>query len=59
MQRPEKNRPENKKRKGRECPHAVPQWWCQGLIPVSVVCAPHYAPFACILIDGIFRNKEG
>ncbi|MBQ9263658.1 MAG: iron ABC transporter permease [Clostridia bacterium] len=36
----------------------MPLWWCQGLFPVSVVLALHYAPFAYILIGGIFRNMD-
>ena len=36
----------------------MPKWWCQGLFPVSVVLALHYAPFAYILIGGIFRNMD-
>lgn len=36
----------------------MPQWWCEGLFPVSVVLALHYAPFAYILIGGIFRNMD-
>ena len=27
----------------------MPKWWCEGLFPVSVVLAIHYAPFAYIL----------
>ena len=34
----------------------LPGWWCQGLFPSSVVLGLHYAPFAYILIGGIFRN---
>ena len=37
---------------------AMPQWWCEGLFPVSIVLALHYAPFAYILIGGIFRNMD-
>ena len=37
---------------------AMPKWWCEGLFPVSVVLALHYAPFAYILIGGIFRNMD-
>ena len=36
----------------------LPKWWCEGLFPVSVVLALHYAPFAYILIGGIFRNMD-
>lgn len=36
----------------------MPLWWCEGLFPVSVVLALHYAPFAYILIGGIFRNMD-
>jgi iron(III) transport system permease protein len=36
----------------------MPLWWCQGLFPASVVLAIHYAPFAYILIGGIFRNMD-
>ena len=36
----------------------MPEWWCKGLFPVSVVLALHYAPFAYILIGGIFRNMD-
>ena len=36
----------------------MPRWWCEGLFPVSVVLALHYAPFAYILIGGIFRNMD-
>ena len=34
----------------------MPLWWCQGLFPSLVVLGLHYAPFAYILIGGIFRN---
>lgn len=34
------------------------KWWCQGLIPSSIVLGLHYAPFAYILIGGIFRNMD-
>ena len=33
----------------------MPKWWCLGLFPSSVL---HYAPFAYILIGGIFRNMD-
>ena len=36
----------------------MPQWWCEGLFPVSIVLSLHYAPFAYILIGGIFRNMD-
>ncbi len=36
----------------------MPRWWCEGIFPVSVVLAIHYAPFAYILIGGIFRNMD-
>ena len=36
----------------------MPKWWCEGLFPVSIVLALHYAPFAYILIGGIFRNMD-
>ena len=36
----------------------MPLWWCQGLFPSSVVLGLHYAPFAYILIGGIFRNMD-
>ena len=36
----------------------MPKWWCQGLFPSSVVLGLHYAPFAYILIGGIFRNMD-
>ena len=32
----------------------MPLWWCQGLFPSLVVLGLHYAPFAYILIGGIF-----
>ncbi|MBQ1770431.1 MAG: iron ABC transporter permease, partial [Clostridia bacterium] len=35
---------------------SMPGWWCQGLFPSAVVLGLHYAPFAYILIGGIFRN---
>ena len=31
----------------------MPKWWCEG-----IVLAIHYAPFAYILIGGIFRNMD-
>ncbi len=36
----------------------MPIWWCQGLFPSAVVLGLHYAPFAYILIGGIFRNMD-
>ena len=36
----------------------MPLWWCEGLFPCAVVLALHYAPFAYILIGGIFRNMD-
>ncbi|MBQ9911170.1 MAG: iron ABC transporter permease [Lachnospiraceae bacterium] len=36
----------------------MPAWWCQGLFPSVVVLGLHYAPFAYILIGGIFRNMD-
>lgn len=36
----------------------MPSWWCQGLFPSAMVLAIHYAPFAYILIGGIFRNMD-
>ena len=36
----------------------MPQWWCAGLFPCSLVLGLHYAPFAYILIGGIFRNMD-
>ena len=36
----------------------MPAWWTQGMFPSSVVLALHYAPFAYILIGGIFRNMD-
>ena len=36
----------------------MPKWWCEGIFPVSVVLALHYAAFAYILIGGIFRNMD-
>lgn len=37
---------------------AMPLWWCKGLFPSAVVLSIHYAPFAYILIGGIFRNMD-
>ncbi|HPF88248.1 MAG TPA: ABC transporter permease subunit, partial [Candidatus Limiplasma sp.] len=36
----------------------MPEWWCIGLFPSVVVLGLHYAPFAYILIGGIFRNMD-
>lgn len=36
----------------------MPAWWCIGLFPSVVVLGLHYAPFAYILIGGIFRNMD-
>ena len=36
----------------------MPIWWCKGLFPSVVVLGLHYAPFAYILIGGIFRNMD-
>lgn len=36
----------------------APKWWCQGLLPSAIVLGLHYAPFAYILIGGIFRNMD-
>ena len=35
-----------------------PNWWCQGLFPSAMVLGLHYAPFAYILIGGIFKNMD-
>ena len=36
----------------------MPRWWCKGLFPSLMVLGLHYAPFAYILIGGIFRNMD-
>ncbi|WP_276929253.1 ABC transporter permease [Herbinix luporum] len=36
----------------------MPAWWCKGIFPSAVVLALHYAPFAYIMIGGIFRNMD-
>ena len=36
----------------------VPLWVARGLFPSSVVLGIHYAPFAYILIGGIFKNMD-
>ena len=36
----------------------MPIWWCKGLFPSIVVLGLHYAPFAYILLGGIFRNMD-
>ena len=35
-----------------------PTWWCQGVFPSAMVLGLHYAPFAYILIGGIFKNMD-
>ncbi len=36
----------------------MPKWWCMGLFPSIVVLGIHYAPFAYILVGGIFKNMD-
>ncbi|MBO4388124.1 MAG: iron ABC transporter permease [Spirochaetales bacterium] len=36
----------------------MPLWWCKGLFPSLMVLGMHYAPFAYILIGGIFKNMD-
>ena len=36
----------------------MPHWWCLGLFPSAMVLGLHYAPFAYILIGGIFKNMD-
>lgn len=36
----------------------APLWWCQGIVPSAIVLGLHYAPFAYIMIGGIFRNMD-
>ncbi len=36
----------------------MPAWWCVGLFPCIIVLGMHYAPFAYILIGGIFKNMD-
>ena len=36
----------------------MPIWWCKRLFPSLMVLGLHYAPFAYILIGGIFRNMD-
>ena len=36
----------------------MPAWWCVGLFPCIIVLGIHYAPFAYILIGGIFKNMD-
>ena len=36
----------------------MPLWWSAGLFPCALVMGLHYAPFAYILIGGIFRNMD-
>lgn len=37
---------------------AMPLWWCKGLFPSILILGLHYAPFAYILIGGIFKNMD-
>lgn len=36
----------------------MPAWWCVGMFPCVIVLGLHYAPFAYILIGGIFKNMD-
>lgn len=36
----------------------MPAWWCIGIFPSIMVLGMHYAPFAYILIGGIFKNMD-
>ena len=36
----------------------MPAWWCVGLFPCIIVLGMHYAPFAYILIGGIFKIMD-
>jgi iron(III) transport system permease protein len=36
----------------------VPEWFVFGLFPSAIILALHYAPFAYILIGGIFKNMD-
>lgn len=36
----------------------APIWWCKGMLPSVIVLGLHYAPFAYILVGGIFRNMD-
>lgn len=36
----------------------MPNWWCQGMFPSALVLGLHYAPFAYILVGGIFKNMD-
>lgn len=36
----------------------MPAWWCLGMFPSIIVLGMHYAPFAYILIGGIFKNMD-
>jgi len=36
----------------------MPKWFCKGLFPSAMVLGLHYAPFAYILIGGIFKNMD-
>ncbi|MBE5856890.1 MAG: iron ABC transporter permease [Lachnospiraceae bacterium] len=38
--------------------YRAPIWWCQGLLPCAIVLGLHYAPFAYIMIGGIFKNMD-
>ena len=36
----------------------MPKWFCLGAFPSAMVLGLHYAPFAYILIGGIFKNMD-
>ena len=36
----------------------MPAWWCLGIFSCIIVLGMHYAPFAYILIGGIFKNMD-
>ena len=36
----------------------MPKWFCLGTFPSAMVLGLHYAPFAYILIGGIFKNMD-
>ena len=36
----------------------MPLWWCKGMFPSLMVLGLHYAPFAYILIGGIFQTMD-
>lgn len=36
----------------------MPAWWCMGMFPSIITLGMHYAPFAYILIGGIFKNMD-